>query len=277
MMIDYIQVIKEENKKCILDPAYFIKSYCKIEHPMKGLIPFDLYSYQQHVLNEYQKYRFNIVLKSRQLGITTTTAAFCFWLMFFQKNKKIQVLATKQKVATNIVTMIKVMYTNLPSWLQKIRKPTRDGWNSLSIKFDNGSEIFAQSTTEDAGRSSANSLVVIDEDAFIPRMDKVWPSIEQTLATGGACIRLSTPNGQANHFYETWNKSVLGENEFNRILLRWDVHPDRDQKWRDAQDKILGPKLAAQECLDGETKVIIRNKQTGFIEQITLNDLYEKM
>tara|TARA_R100001377_G_scaffold65035_1_gene40464 strand:- start:427 stop:1413 length:987 start_codon:yes stop_codon:yes gene_type:complete len=39
-----------------------------------------------------------------------------------------------------------------------------------------------------------------------------------------------------------------GINNFNTIKLHWTDHPDRDQNWRDEQDKILGPSKAAQEC-----------------------------
>ena len=39
-----------------------------------------------------------------------------------------------------------------------------------------------------------------------------------------------------------------GLNDFNFIKLFWDMHPDRGQEWRDEQDKLLGPSLAAQEC-----------------------------
>ena len=35
---------------------------------------------------------------------------------------------------------------------------------------------------------------------------------------------------------------------FNFVKLHWSVHPERDQEWRDEQDKLLGPSLAAQEC-----------------------------
>jgi len=37
-------------------------------------------------------------------------------------------------------------------------------------------------------------------------------------------------------------------NDFNFIRLHWTVHPDREQEWRDEQDTLLGPSLAAQEC-----------------------------
>ena len=39
-----------------------------------------------------------------------------------------------------------------------------------------------------------------------------------------------------------------GLNDFNFTRLHWSVHPDREQGWRDEQEKLLGPSLAAQEC-----------------------------
>jgi hypothetical protein len=39
-----------------------------------------------------------------------------------------------------------------------------------------------------------------------------------------------------------------GLNDFNFMKLHWTVHPEREQEWRDEQDKLLGPSMAAQEC-----------------------------
>ena len=62
------EIIRDEYAKCVADPAYFMKKYCYIQHPIRGKILFKLYPYQETVLEEYQANRFNIVLKSRQTG-----------------------------------------------------------------------------------------------------------------------------------------------------------------------------------------------------------------
>ncbi len=80
-------------------------------------------------------------------------------------------------------------------------------------------------------------------------MDELWTSVLPTLSTGGGCIALSTPNGTGNWFHRTYTKAEAEENEFLPIKLPWYVHPERDQKWRDLQDELLGdPRAAAQEC-----------------------------
>jgi hypothetical protein len=236
-------VIKKEYVKCASDPIYFLKKYCLIQHPIKGKIPFHLYDFQEKTVEEFVQHRFNVILKARQLGISTLTAGYSLWMMTFHQDKNILVIATKQEVAKNLVTKVRVMHANLPSWLKQ--HCVED--NKLSLRYKNGSQIKAVSSGEDAGRSEALSLLILDEAAFIDRIDEIWASSQQTLATGGKAIVLSTPNGTGNFFHKTWSDAEIGS-EFHPIKLHWSLHPDRDQIWRDRQTELLGEKMAAQEC-----------------------------
>ena len=237
-------VIKQEYVRSASDPVYFLKKYCVIQHPMKGKVPFHLYNFQEKSIEDFMQHRFNIILKARQLGISTLTAGYALWMMSFHQDKNILVIATKQETAKNLVTKVRVMHANLPSWLKQ--KCTED--NKLSLRYKNGSQIKAVSSGEDSGRSEALSLLILDEAAFIDKIDVIWAAASQTLSTGGQCIALSTPNGVGNWFHRTWMDAQDGLNDFNFIKLFWDMHPDRGQEWREEQDKLLGPSLAAQEC-----------------------------
>src|SRR5271154_1969308 len=84
---------------CGKDPMYFIKKYAKIQHPSRGTIPFETYDFQDDCLREFEKHRLNIVLKSRQLGLSTLVAAYAAWLAIFYKDKNILVIATKLPTA----------------------------------------------------------------------------------------------------------------------------------------------------------------------------------
>jgi len=239
-------IIREEYIKCAQDPSHFMRKYCNIQHPQRGRIIFNLYPFQAKVLNLWQNNPFSIVLKSRQLGISTLAAGYSLWLMLFHKDKNILCIATKQDTAKNMVTKTKFMFDNLPSWL---KIPANEN-NKLTLKLNNGSQIKATSAASDAGRSEAVSLLIIDEAAFIENIEPIWASAQQTLATGGGAIVLSTPFGTGNWFHKTWVKAESNENDsFLPIKLPWYVHPERDQAWRDKQDVELGdPRLAAQEC-----------------------------
>jgi hypothetical protein len=238
------EIIAEEYKKCASDPIHFMKKYCMIQHPVRGKIPFHLFPFQEKTLTGFKDNRFNIVLKSRQTGISTLCAGFSLWNMLFNSDFNILVIATKQEVAKNLVTKVRVMHELLPSWLKGGSMED----NKLSLRLTNGSQIKAIASSPDAGRSEALSLLIFDEAAFIDDIDEIWVSAQSTLSTGGSCIALSTPNGVGNWFHKTWLGAEDGINPFNTIKLHWTVHPERDQTWRDEQEKLLGQKKAAQEC-----------------------------
>jgi len=241
---DIKKVIAQEYVKCMQDPAYFMKKYCYIQHPNRGRILFHLYPFQEKVLHLFRDNSNIITLKSRQLGISTLAAAYSLWLMLFHKDKNVLALATTQATARNLVSKTIFMYDQLPKWL-KLKSVEK---NKLSLRLKNGSRIKAASSSSDAARSEAVSLLLIDEAAFIDNIEETFASAQQTLATGGQALVLSTPNGVGNWFHRTWQKAETRENTFVPVRLPWSVHPERDQKWRDQQDADLGPRLAAQEC-----------------------------
>ena len=88
------QLTKNEILKEILksgkDPTYFITNYAKIAHPLEGLLPFKLYDFQEELVKNFNDHRFNVILKARQLGISTTTAAYIAWMLLFHRNKNVR-------------------------------------------------------------------------------------------------------------------------------------------------------------------------------------------
>jgi len=276
MSQDLKQIIRDEYLKCAQDPAHFMKKYCYIQHPTRGRIQFNLYPFQEKVLRLWRDNPYNIVLKSRQLGISTLTAGYSLWIMLFQQDKNVLCIATKQETAKNMVTKVKFMFENLPSWL----KVPADENNKLTLRLSNGSQIKAVSAAADAGRSEAVSLLLIDEAAFIEGIGEIWASAQQTLATGGGAIVLSTPFGTGNWFHQTWVRAEAQENDFLPIKLPWYVHPERDEAWRKKQDEYLGdPRLAAQECdCDFNTSgdVVFYPEQLEFIISTYVKDPLER-
>ena len=248
------EVVKEI-VKCGKDATYFINNYAKISHPLLGLIPFNTYEFQDELINDFNDHRFNIVLKARQLGISTITAAYVAWMMMFRRDKNVLVMATKFGTASNLVKKVKSIHKNLPAWM-KIAKITID--NRTSFELSNGSQIKASSTSSDAGRSEALSLLVIDEAAHVEGLDELWTGLYPTLSTGGRCIALSTPNGVGNWFHQSCIDAQASKNDFKITTLPWDVHPDRDQAWFENETKNMSRRQIAQELecnfnMSGET------------------------
>lgn len=227
-------IIREEYKKCLTDPVYFMRKYVKIQHPIRGTIPFDLYPFQAKTLQDFAENDFSIVLKSRQMGISTLVAAYSLWLMIFHKDKNVLIISIKQEVSKEIVSKVRFANDALPSWLKIECKED----NRLSLKLANGSNIVATSSSTSAGRSQALSLLILDEAAFIDKAEEIWAAAQPTLSTGGKAILLSTPNGVGNFFHKMWIQAEEGSNKFFPIKLPWHFHPERNQEWREEQNRV---------------------------------------
>jgi hypothetical protein len=236
----------QEIIKCGKDPNYFFKNYLKIQHPVRGLIPFDTYPFQDDCVDQFNDNRFNIVLKSRQLGLSTLVAAYSVWMAIYQREKNILIIATKLAVAQNFIIKVKTMIRSLPKWLMI---PEIVANNKQVIQFNHGSQIKAIPTSEDAGRSEALSLLIVDEAAFVRNFDTIWTGIYPTISTGGRVIILSTPNGAGGQYYRLYSQAEAGLNEFNAIKIPWDAHPERDEVWFKQTTANMSQRQIAQEYL----------------------------
>ena len=232
--------------KCGKDPVYFLNNYVKIQHPTRGLVHFKTYPFQEPVLKDFQDHRFNIVLKSRQLGISTLSACYAVWLATFYRDKNVLVIATKLAVAQNFIKKVKTAIKSMPKWLLL---PDIVSANKQGLEFSNGSTIKAVPTSDDAGRSEALSLLIVDEAAFIRNFDELWMGLYSTLSTGGRAIVVSTPNGVGDKYHELCTQAEGGENEFNFVKLMWDVHPERDDEWFANETRNMSRKQIAQELM----------------------------
>jgi len=247
------KTVKAEIIRCGQDPVYFIRNYVKIQHPKRGLIPFDLYPYQEELIRAYQKNRFNVILKARQLGISEVTAAYATWMILFRRDKNILVMATKKDTSKNIIRKVDTAIKNLPSWLM-LAKVKRN--NVFDIELTTGSRIKAISTTREAGRSEAVSFLIIDEAAHIDNMEEIWTGILPTVQAGGSVSMLSTPKGVGNTFHKVYVQAEQGENDFFLTKLMWWLHPERvlnEEGLPDLEDDPLRPGFKTSSWFRKET------------------------
>ena len=140
-------------RNCRRSPAYFLTTFGKITHPIRGKIPFTLYDFQGRVVSDFVKNLCNIVLKSRQMGISWLVSGFVLWLAMFFEEKNILMISIKKQAAKRLLDKVKYLYDNLPDWMRlAIIEDTQ-----TCIKFSNGSRIESIPTSEDAGRSEGVS------------------------------------------------------------------------------------------------------------------------
>jgi hypothetical protein len=229
-----------------------MKKFIRISHPIEGLIRFKLYPFQEDLIRMYEAHRLIIIVKGRQLGISTLTSAYILWFLMFHAEKTVLSIATKEKVAAEIVKRARRMYAMLPDWFHELKHKDGDPLfkfdrdSTSAFKFEkNGSQAVASATSPDAGRSFAVSLLIIDEAAHVDRMDETWKALSPTISTGGRCIAFSSPNGQHNWFYKMYEQAEKGRNGFHPVKLPWNVHPDRDDEWFETEKQKFNHDLKA--------------------------------
>tara|TARA_R110000868_G_scaffold14088_10_gene65908 strand:+ start:7534 stop:9090 length:1557 start_codon:yes stop_codon:yes gene_type:complete len=239
----------QELARCTVDPKYFIKNFCYIQHPTKGRLKFELYGYQDRLVDVYHNYRYSIAMLPRQTGKSTCAAAYLLWYAMFKPDSVILIAAHKYSGAQEIMQRVRYMYEMCPDHI----RAGATAYNKGSLEFDNGSRIVAQATTENTGRGMSITLVYLDEFAFVPPRvaSEFWTSISPTLSTGGKCFITSTPNQDNDQFAQIWkqsnktqdeygNETEVGVNGFKSIVVNWREHPDRDEKWAAEEQGKIG-------------------------------------
>ena len=258
-------------------PAYFLSNFFNIQHPTKGKIKYDPFTYQIKLLDSYHGNRFSVNMLGRQMGKTTTAVGYLLWYAMFIPDATILIAAHKYTGAQEIMQRLRYAYETCPDFV----RCGVTSYNKQSIEFDNGSRIVAQTTTETTGRGMSISLLYCDEFAYVAPNIAVefWTSISPTLATGGKAIITSTPNSDEDQFAQIWNEAnkrfdeygnlqAVGRNGFSPYMAIWNEHPDRDEEWADTERSRVGPERFDREH---ECKFLIFDET--LVNSITLSNL----
>lgn len=220
-----------EYAKCMANPSYFAEAYIKIISLDKGLVPFNLYPYQERMFEEFNRNRFNIVLACRQSGKSISSVAYLLWYAIFHPEKTIAVLANKGSTSREMLGRITLMLENLPFFLQPGCKTLNKG----SIEFSNNSRIVAAATGGSSIRGMSVNLLYLDEFAFVERANEFYTSTYPVISSGTdtKVIITSTANGIGNTFHKIWEGANQGVNEFKPFRVDWYDVPGRDEAWKE--------------------------------------------
>lgn len=263
--------------KCKKDPVYFAKNYIKIVSLDHGEIPFDMYPFQEKLINNFHDNRFNICRMPRQTGKSTTCVSYLLHYAVFNDNVNIAILANKASTAQDLLGRLQFAYEKLPKWMQQ----GIVSWNKRSLELENGSKIIAASTSASAVRGGSYNVIFLDEFAFIPNhiADEFFASVYPTISSGQSTkvLIVSTPKGM-NHFYRIWHDAERGRNEYVPIDVHWSEVPGRDDAWK-AQTIANTSEQQFKvefECVSGETLIDVKDA-SGKTETITMEELYQRM
>ena len=217
--------------KCQADPVYFAQKYVKIINLDEGLVPFQMYDFQEKLVNNFHNNRFNICKMPRQSGKSTTVVSYLLHYAIFNDSVTIGILANKAQTARDLLGRLQIAYENLPKWMQQ----GIIAWNKGSMELENKSKIIAASTSASAVRGMSFNIIFLDEFAFVQNhiADQFFSSVYPTISSGKntKVIIVSTPHGM-NHFYKLWHDAERKKNEYIPTEVNWWDVPGRDEAWK---------------------------------------------
>jgi hypothetical protein len=259
-----------EYLKCKTSFDYFCRKYIFIEVPGKdiNLIP---YQKQVELINLVEKKHYVLVLKSRQIGISTIIQAYSAWLTLFFDNAVIGIISKDGKEATDFARAIRGMVEKVPGWMKPPKGPLGLGFakrTEQSFILTNGSKVFASPVNPNAPdktlRGKALTFLVIDEAAFVHHIDTAWTSMVPALSTNQmqakkasvpyGTVVLSTPNktvGVGEWYFKRYMSAVSRDDIFEPFVIHWKSIPELadDPEWYRTQCALFDndPRKIAQE------------------------------
>jgi hypothetical protein len=217
---------EEENEfiKCASSPIYFLNKHGYVFDIITNKVDrITIFDYQKEVLNNYEKYKNNVILKARQTGLSVITAGYCLWRLIFKPDENILVISMDGNSSKKFLSILKRYLSYIEPWLLP---DTIEKNNTTTLEFSNGSKIYATASGKQAGRGETLSLLVLDEAAFIENAQSIWMGAGIALSSEEAkCIMISTPNGTSGLYYSMWTGSKKAANDFHRTEVSWTKHP----------------------------------------------------
>lgn len=222
---------QQEYVRCALDVHYFVEKYCKVKREDGSVGSIKLRDYQKEILDNFVNNRFNILMASRQVGKTISSAIFMLHKILFDNDKNIMIVANKGDTAVEIVDKIKSIYSLLPFFL----KPGIKTWNQKSLTFENGCRIKTSARTKTPAIGFTIDVLYLDEFAHIPSniIEPYYTAAFPTTAAvqNSKIIITSTPNGM-NLFHRLLTDAERPEgdplkNNYKPMRVYWYQVPGR--------------------------------------------------
>lgn len=249
------QEIFKEYTQCFMNPAYAIETYLEtFDKTQEGYVPFKLFPRQIEIIKAYEKYRFNLVTKPRQAGVSTTTAAYMAIKIGWadvDNPEAILIIANKQELAFEFLAKIKDFLRQLPRWVwgeEYYGTPAKEAKSIFGtmdskkeIRLPNRSRVKAVATSKDALRGFTPTYLIMDEAAYIDNGAEVFGAALTALGTGGKATLISTPNGMDSLYYKTYDQAMHKKNNFNVVEMKWyeDLRYNKDLRWlKDGEELV---------------------------------------
>jgi len=185
-----------------------------------------------------------IVLKGRQIGISTVTEAILFLWAFLHPGAGSLVISKKQDDSDYLFGMTKRFWETSPFFGIYDTPYNQIGY----IKWSNGSSMLSTTARkEDPGRGMTIQAVHCSEVAFWPNADSLVGALHEAVPDrhGTIMVMESTAQGVGGYFHDEWMKAIdpsKAKSTFHPFFFPWWNHEEYEikgshLKYRDLDDE----------------------------------------
>ena len=215
----------------LADKEWRLNNLYQIKDKEGNVVTFNLNWAQLELL---QPHYLNIVLKARQLGVTTYHAILFLDTCLFNENINAAIVADSKPIAREIfIDKVKFAYDNLPIFVRQMCPAFRD--NVHEMRFANGS-VFRVATSLRGGTLQLlhiTEFAKICQDNPTKANEIISGALNAVQAGQFVCIE-STARGREGHFYNLCKSaqalqdsgSKLGKLDWKLWFFPWWRHPD---------------------------------------------------
>lgn len=175
-----------------------------------------LYNYQVSFLTSLAPKR--LVLKSRQIGISTVVALEAVIECIENNNYLVLLLSIDERKSIDLLNSVRSLLKNIPNYETFIGETD----TKTELRFVNGSRIISLTSNPNNARGYRANHIVFDEFAEMELVDEVFAAALPTISRGGKITIVGTPKGKANKLYELWTTAT----DFERYEIPWTECPD---------------------------------------------------
>lgn len=199
-----------------------------------------------------------IVLKARQLGISTVSEAILFWWAFLHPGTGGAVVSHTDGQAQQLFEMTKRYWETWPhNPLFDVQYNTR---RQLSWKQTGSNLRVVTAKNYNALRGSTLHALHASEVAFWDDPEVVWGSLEPSIPNrhGTFVCFESTANGVGNWFHEEWQKAEVGDSSFTPLFFPW---------YRHSATRIFGTTLQNIDLTSEERNLLTPMREAHLTEE----------
>jgi len=233
-----ITKITPEVYEAFKDPRNFFKFLRVFDKETNTLVPFQLREEQEVLLDALMKYNKIVVLKARQLGVSTLLRAYFLWKSYMATEPtRHAIISYTRDSADHLHNMDKGFYSSLPKALQ--RKLSKS--SARTLQFDDTlAELraFTAGGKGGATRSFSFTDTHISEFAFFDDQDDLLANVMASVGEGQIVIE-TTPNSPGDKYHELITASP--DNGWHLCWFPWHEHKEYTKKSQFHQPQVPDP------------------------------------